>query len=54
MTEMIREIRSTRRPAPLTWVPVQGADGRVRMEMRWQVGSPARTTPQSVAPGKIA
>lgn len=38
MTEMIREIRSTRRPAVLAWVPVTGADGRVRMEMRWQVG----------------
>ncbi|WP_156875867.1 hypothetical protein [Ornithinimicrobium pekingense] len=46
MTEMIAEIRSTRRPAMLAWVPVTGADGRVRMEMRWQVGAgaPARTT----------
>jgi hypothetical protein len=43
MTEMIREIRSTRRPTVLAWVPVTGADGRVRMEMRWQLGAPART-----------
>lgn len=44
MTEMIAEIRSTRRPAVLAWVPVTGADGRVRMEMRWQLATPARTT----------
>jgi hypothetical protein len=43
MTEMIREIRSTRRPSVLAWVPVTGADGRVRMEMRWQLGTPSGT-----------
>ena len=30
-------------PAPtrptLSWVPVTGPDGRIRMEMRWHVGS---------------
>jgi hypothetical protein len=41
MTEMIREIRGTTRPAVLAWVPVTGADGRVRMEMRWQLSTPA-------------
>jgi hypothetical protein len=43
MTEMIREIRSTTRPAVLAWFPVTGADGRVRMEMRWQLDAPAGT-----------
>lgn len=41
MTEMIREIRSTRRQGVLAWVPVTGADGRVRLEMRWQLDAPA-------------
>lgn len=43
MTEMIREIRSSRRPSVLAWVPVTGADGRVRMEMRWQLDTPTGT-----------
>lgn len=43
MTEMIREIRSTRRPAVLAWVPVTGADGRTRLEMRWQLDTPKGT-----------
>lgn len=51
MTEMIREIRSTRRPAVLAWVPVTGADGRVRMEMRWQLGTPAEAQ-RTVAGGR--
>ncbi len=50
MTEMIREIRSTtRRPGVLTWVPVTGTDGRVRMEMRWQLEAPAGRTRRKVA-----
>lgn len=43
MTEMIREIRSSRRPAMLAWVPVTGPDGQVRMEMRWHLGTPQGT-----------
>lgn len=36
----VRALRSTRSRV-LTWVPVRGDDGRVRMEMRWHVGEPA-------------
>ena len=54
MTEMIREIRSTRRPSVLTWVPVTGDDGRVRMEMRWQLGTPAGTARTARTVRKIA
>lgn len=34
----VRAIRRTKRTTVLAWVPVTGADGRVRMEMRWHVG----------------
>lgn len=42
----VQSIRTTNSPAPaLTWVPVTGPDGHVRMEMRWHVeakhGAPA-------------
>ena len=47
----VREIRTNTRPAVLTWVPVTGTDGVVRMEMRWHVGesTPTHHNPRSVA-----
>lgn len=43
MTE-VRALRSARNRSVMTWVPVRGDDGRVRMEMRWHVGqAPGRT-----------
>jgi hypothetical protein len=37
----IRAVRTREQAPPLAWVPVTGPDGRVRMEMRWHVGSTA-------------
>lgn len=34
----IRTMPTKRGAAVLAWVPVTGADGRVRMQMRWHVG----------------
>lgn len=31
----------TQQQPMMSWEPVRGADGRVRMEMRWHVGAPA-------------
>jgi len=48
----VQRLRQPNSSAPLvTWVPVTGADGRVRMEMRWHVGesTPTHHTPRSVA-----
>ena len=36
----VQSIKSKSRQEPiLSWVPVAGPDGRIHMEMRWQVGS---------------
>ena len=45
----IRDIHSKKRPAPLTWTPVTGEDGRVRFEMRWHVGTPAKKRSSAAA-----
>lgn len=37
----VHRIRDTKAQAPLvSWIPVTGPDGRVQMEMRWQVAEP--------------
>ncbi|MBA2696839.1 MAG: hypothetical protein H0U62_13605 [Actinobacteria bacterium] len=41
------------RPAVLSWIPVLGPDGRVRMEMLWQVGE-RRTDASQAAPATAA
>lgn len=33
----VRQLPKARRRAVLAWVPVKDADGRTRMEMRWDV-----------------
>lgn len=40
----LRPMPQIRRPAVMSWVPVTGADGRVRMEVCWHVGAISRTT----------
>lgn len=45
----VRDIHSKKRPAPLRWTPVTGEDGRVRFEMRWQVGTTRRRRSSSAA-----
>lgn len=38
----VRQLAKARRRVALAWVPVIDADGRTRMEMRWEVaGRPA-------------
>lgn len=40
----VHSIRESRRPGPtVTWVPVTDTDGRVRLEMRWSVGTGRRS-----------
>lgn len=38
-----RSMSQLRKPALMSWVPVTGTDGRVRMEMRWHVGAISHT-----------
>ncbi|HLS44728.1 MAG TPA: hypothetical protein VK045_04790 [Ornithinicoccus sp.] len=41
----VRRISDTRKEAPvLSWTPVEGPDGRIRMEMRWHVGVEPRAS----------
>lgn len=45
----IERLHGRERPALMTWVPVRGEDGRVRMEMRWQVGAAPRRRDRTAA-----
>ena len=47
----VRQLPKARRHAALAWVPVTDADGRTRMEMRWNVpgGQPPRRVAAAAA-----
>lgn len=48
----VQRLSDRKTAAPMvTWVPVAGADGRLRMEMRWHVrtSGPSHRTPRSAA-----
>ena len=45
----VRTLQHQRPTRILTWVPVTDASGHARMEMRWQVGTPAPRVRRRVA-----
>lgn len=47
----VHPLRDTKQAPLVRWVPVAGSDGRIHLEMRWQVEDrhPVRHAPRSAA-----